>query len=56
MEGEMTSHRFSYPKVVATRPGPSAYQRKTAEHKAVPEDQRGAEPRKAEPRKRRPAR
>ena len=31
----MSSHQYSYPKVKATRTGPSAYERKTKVHEAV---------------------
>lgn len=52
----MTSHHYSYPKVVATRPGPSAYERRTAVHKTVRADEQPPAQRDPEPRKRRPAR
>ena len=49
----MTSHKYTYPKVTATRKGPSAYERRTEVLKALEREKRDAD--KDEPRKRRPA-
>ena len=37
----MPPHKYTYPKVVATRPGPSAYERRTKVHEPAPRDQHG---------------